>query len=212
MISAWSGSGEENCAWLTYSANYLMRTGNVRWATDILKNRIASAPAMRARRDLEALAFVLLTHRHADHLTLGLLRELRDFQIRWVIPEAILPAILSGTGLPYSHVIVPKLLERMELNGLRVIPFKGLHDEIPAMGYLVEFMRKRWLFPGDIRKYGSTQLPFLKSVDGYSLTFLLFPMCYVMKVKRHDNLSVDETNTVTRALDIYINSPILMYR
>ncbi len=48
---------------------------------------------MDVARDLKDLDFVLLTHRHKDHLDLGLLRALRHLPIRWVVPEAILPLV-----------------------------------------------------------------------------------------------------------------------
>ena len=41
-------------------------------------------------QDLKALSFVLLTHQHADHLDLDLIRELKHLPIIWVIPESIL--------------------------------------------------------------------------------------------------------------------------
>jgi len=80
MIAEWRLPGGEDRAWLMYSANYLLRIGDVRCAIDPLrlKNRLPQAPEMDIASDLQALSFGLLTHRHADHLDLGLLYRLRD--------------------------------------------------------------------------------------------------------------------------------------
>src|SRR5512140_3163064 len=66
MIREWKSPGPENRAWLMYSANYLFRTGDIRWAIDplTLNHRLPSAPEVNASQDLQTLSFVLLTHRH----------------------------------------------------------------------------------------------------------------------------------------------------
>jgi L-ascorbate metabolism protein UlaG (beta-lactamase superfamily) len=129
---------------------------------------------------LQALSFVLLTHRHKDHLDLGLIRELRDLPIRWVVPEDLLPLIETQSELPLQRVIVPEHGKAFELEGLRITPFDGLHWEpagtlredgqaalrgVPATGYLVECGSKRWLFPGDTRRYEAQRLPSFGPVD-----------------------------------------------
>ena len=65
---------------------------------------------MAVSHDLKDLDFVLLTHRHGDHLDLGLLRALRHLPIWWVVPEAILPLVLKQAGLPAKQILVPKPL------------------------------------------------------------------------------------------------------
>jgi L-ascorbate metabolism protein UlaG (beta-lactamase superfamily) len=161
-----------------YSANYLFRTQGVRWAMDPLRlnHRLSQAPAMDVARDLQDLDFVLLTHHHDDHLDLGLLRMLRHLPIWWVVPEAILPLVQKEAGLPAERILVPKPLQPIELFGFRITPFDGLHWEdapdypdgrrgVPATGYLVELGEKRWLFPGDTRRYDPTGLPTFGPVD-----------------------------------------------
>ena len=166
IIAEWNSPGPEDRVWLMYSANYLFRTQGVRWAMDPLElnSRLPQAPAMDILRDLRGLDFVLLTHRHKDHLDLGLLRALRHLPIWWVIPEAIFPLVRKEAGLPDKQVLVPKPMQPIDLHGLRVTAFDGLHWQddpdypdgrrgVPATGYLVEFGGKRWLFPGDTRIY-----------------------------------------------------------
>ncbi len=176
IIAEWHSPGPEDRAWLMYSANYLFRTGNVRWAIDplTLNWRVGEAPIPDAARDLSNLSFVLLTHRHADHLDLNLLSALRGLPIVWVVPEFILPTVIRRSGLQRENIIVPVHLEPIELNGINILPFDGLHWEttpdgrrkgVPSLGYLIEYKGKHCLFPGDTRTYDASQLPGSARVD-----------------------------------------------
>ncbi|HLO13943.1 MAG TPA: MBL fold metallo-hydrolase [Anaerolineales bacterium] len=176
IIMEWTSAGAPDCAWLAYSANYLFRTNNVRWAIDplTLNWRLKEAPKVDAASDLKDLSFVLLTHRHADHLDLDLLSALRHLPITWVVPDSIRTTVIAQAGLPREQIIAPRHLEPIELNGIRILPFKGLHWErtpdkrrrgVPAIGYLIELNGKRWLFPGDTRTYNAFQLPDFGHVD-----------------------------------------------
>jgi hypothetical protein len=178
LISEWKSPGSDNRAWLMYSANYLIRTGEVRSAIDPLrlKNRLPSAPEMDISYDLKDLEIVLLTHSHKDHLDLELIHNLRKLPILWVLPIHLLD-LETETGLSRAKVIVPKPLEPFEFKGIKITPFDGLHWEsdpekpggyrgVPATSYLVEFDGKRWLFSGDIRTYDSSLLPSFGNVDG----------------------------------------------
>ena len=176
MIAEWNSPGPEDRAWLMYSANYLFRTNHVRWAIDPLTLNwiLKTAPRVNSARDLSGLSLVLLTHGHRDHLDLELLSELRHLPITWVVPEFLRSKVLEQSGLPEEKILVPSPLAPMELNGVRILPFDGLHWEngpdgkcrgVPAMGYLIECKGKRWLFPGDTRSYDSSQLPRFGNVD-----------------------------------------------
>jgi L-ascorbate metabolism protein UlaG (beta-lactamase superfamily) len=178
IIAEWNLPGAIDRAWLVYSANYLFHTQGVRWAIDplALHCRLPQAPVMDVARDLKGLDFVILTHGHKDHLDPGLLNDLRHLPIKWVVPEAILPMVQEQVRLPVKQILVPKPLQPVELCGLRITPFDGLHWEaapdhpygrrgVPATGYLVELGGKRWLFPGDTRTYDPARLPDLGPVD-----------------------------------------------
>lgn len=199
MIAEWNQPGPDDRAWLMYSANYLFRTGNVRWAMDPLRliHRLPQAADVNAAQDLEALSFVLLTHQHADHLDLGLIRALRHLPIIWVIPKPVLALIRDQIDLPQKNVIVPEELEPIEIQGIKITPFTGLHWEklerpdsqypnslrgVPATGYLVEFQNKRWLFPGDTRTYDVSQLPSFGPVDGLFAHLWLGRGCAMLDV------------------------------
>lgn len=176
MIAEWNSPDPVDRVWLTYSANYLFRTNNIRWAIDplTLKWRIREAPKVNIVRDLCNLSFVLLTHEHKDHLDLDLLASLGDTPITWVVPQFLLSKVMKKVNLPREKIIVPSPLEPLELYGIRILPFDGLHWEktsdgslkgVPAMGYLIEYNDRRWLFPGDTRTYNAKQLPNMDYAD-----------------------------------------------
>jgi L-ascorbate metabolism protein UlaG (beta-lactamase superfamily) len=175
MINDWSQPGAQDRAWLMYSANYLFRTNNIRWSIDPvrLEHRLAGAPAVDYVGGLGNLSFVLLTHRHGDHLDLDLIRSLKDLPITWVVPEALLALVQRDVNLSMSQIVVPMALRPVEIQGIRITAFEGMHWEkrsgeptardrgVPAMGYLVEQGKRRWLFPGDTRTYDARLLPAL---------------------------------------------------
>ncbi len=180
IIAEWRQPGAEDRAWLMYSANYLFRTQNERWAIDPvrLEYRLAGAPSVDHSTDLAELSFVLLTHEHKDHLDIELIRSLRHLPVTWIVPEAMLSQVRNHAGLRDQQVVIPKPLQPIEIKGIRITPFDGMHWEkpargdpgqprgVPATGYLVEFAGKRWLFPGDTRTYDASYLPALGNVDG----------------------------------------------
>ena len=177
MISKWTRPDNNDRAWLLYSANYLFCTSGVRWVVDplTLRQRIPSAPDVDVS-PLAALDYVVLTHCHADHLDLRLLRRMLAFPARWIVPEFMLDLLLP-LNPPPEKLIIPQALMPLHLGKLTLIPFDGLHWEpdpsfpdgrrgVNAMGYLAEFNGKRWLLPGDVRRYDPVRLPALGSLDG----------------------------------------------
>ncbi len=178
IIQDWSSQTPEDAAWLIYSANYLLRTGGIRWAIDpvFMNWRVPETPPGDHASFAEKLEFVLLTHNHADHLDLDLLRTLRNHPITWVVPEAMEAVVVGKGGISKDRIIYPVPMKTMVINGIRVTPFESLHWEppppgkiephgVPEIGYLIEFKGKRWLFPGDIRDYRAKLLPKFGEID-----------------------------------------------
>lgn len=176
ITTDWKSPAPEDRGWLVYSANYLFRTGGVRWAIDplTLSWRLKNLAAAADPSVLGDASFILLTHSHADHLDLDLISALRHSPIRWVVPAGILERVAGHAGIPRERIIVPEALQPLELGGLRIIPFEGSHWEItaaggvkglPSMGYAVELHGRRWLFPGDTRTYATAQFPNFGPVD-----------------------------------------------
>jgi hypothetical protein len=179
MSAEWASPDPGDRGWLMYSANYFFHTAGVRWALDpmTLHWRVPEAPVVHISHVFDRLVFVLLTHRHADHLDFDLLRSLRHLPILWVIPEFMLNDVQVEAALPTNQIIVPRPLQPIDLCGIQILPFDGLHWEespedqrktrgVPAMGYGVAFNGKRWLFPGDTRNYCPDRLPWHGRVDG----------------------------------------------
>lgn len=171
MISEWKSS-QKDCFWLPYSANYLLNTAGVRWAIDpySLFTRVGGGEQPAFYDDLNPLQLVVLTHSHSDHLDLNLISALKNFPIRWIIPEFMLAKIKAVVDLPSERIVVPQSGNALRIDNLTLTSFEGLHvhgeNGVPAMGYLAEFSDKRWLFPGDTRTYDFSKLPDFGELDG----------------------------------------------
>ncbi len=172
---------DSDSLWLTYSANYLLRTGGVRWAVDpmTVHGRFHGRDSghqeeisVEEIRRLEPLCFVLLTHNHVDHLDISLARALRDFPIKWVMPADMEKILKEKAGLKDESIIIPVYEKTFEINGLKITAFEGLHRRvepfkahIPSNVYLVEAAGKSYLFPGDVRTYDADFIPLSGPVD-----------------------------------------------
>ena len=172
IINEWKQNSGADCAWLTYSANYLFRTAGVRWALDpfSLFTRVGGGPQPDFAADLAGLQLVVLTHAHNDHLDLNLVTAIRELPLTWVIPEFMLPGVMQAADLPRERILIPEPGKPIQVGGLTLTPFTALHFRgtrgVPEMGYLAEFSGKRWLFPGDTRSYTADRLPDFGKLDG----------------------------------------------
>ncbi len=184
ITAEWQADGTDDRAWLVYSANYLLRTQNIRWAIDplTLRWRVPEAEPVPVLLSLAPLSFIVLTHRHADHLDMGLIRCLNPLPILWIVPESLRPRLIAEAGLRRQLVEVARPGVLLEIGPVRITPFDGLHDDmpdrsmdggapsrhrrVPSLGLVAEFASKRWLFPGDTRTFAAHRLPRLCPVDG----------------------------------------------
>jgi L-ascorbate metabolism protein UlaG (beta-lactamase superfamily) len=188
IISAWRAPAPGNKGWLTFSANYLFQTGGrekaggILWALDplTLPHRLGSPDVPDLSADLDGLRVVLLSHAHRDHYDPRVIQALKDLPIPWIVPPALLSRV-TRDGLPTSRIVEASDLVPIQVEGLTITPFEGLHWEevppqhrekypsgrrgLPAKGYLVEQEGRRWLFPGDTRLYRASQLPRFGPVD-----------------------------------------------
>lgn len=174
IVSEWSHAHYGDHMWLTYSANYLLRTAGIRWALDpfSLTTRVHYHSHPIFLRDLYSIQLIVLSHFHNDHLDPNLLLALSDLPITWVIPEFMLDSVQSIVKLNPSRLILPYPGIPITHGNLVLTPFNALHFNlkchhgVPEMGYLAEFNGKRWLFPGDTRNYDPVALPNFGKVDG----------------------------------------------
>jgi hypothetical protein len=178
MMRDWRAAGPD-AVWLTYAANYLLRTAGTRWMIDPARlNNLVPEAAPVPLDDLAALDFVFLTHGHSDHIDAALLRELaRLGHLQWVVPRHML-TVAERQGIPVSRIIVPEPLQPLTIGNVTLTTFEGLHWEYPdrwgvgkpvagidAAGLLVEWPGHRVLFPGDTRTYDVAALPNLSPID-----------------------------------------------
>lgn len=182
----WRADDPQDALWLTFSANYLLRTAGVRWALDpfSLLTRTGGADQPEFARDLASLQLVALTHAHADHFDANLLAAIADLPICWLIPGFMLERVLQIADIPAERILIPQIGESLRFGALTLTPFEGLHIHaeggLPEMGYLAEFSGKRWLFPGDTRVYDAQRLPGFGSLDGVLAHLWLGKACALM--------------------------------
>jgi len=171
LVRDWA-SDQGDKLWLTYAANYLLNTDGVKWAIDpySLFTRIGGGAQPDFAKDLQYLQLIILTHVHADHLDLNLISALSQLPVQWVIPEFMVEKIMHAANLSAEKIIIPRAHLPLRIANLTITPFDGLHmhgeSGVPAMGYLAEFSQKRWLFPGDTRRYDFSLLPDFGELDG----------------------------------------------
>jgi hypothetical protein len=172
MIAEWKSTTAGDYAWLTYSANYLLHTAGVRWALDpfALSTRLRGMTLPDYASDLDRLQLIVLSHEHNDHLDLDLISAIKELTLSWVIPDFMLDQVMKTAAIPSGRIIIPKPGSRINVNGLVLTPFEGLHFHdhggVPEMGYLAEFSGYRWLFPGDTRLYDASRIPEFGRLDG----------------------------------------------
>jgi hypothetical protein len=175
MLESWARPSVGCRVSLMHAANYLFATRGVRWAVDPLlpDSILPDFPERPQPVRLDGLSFVLLTHAHSDHLDHALLADLRDRAVRFVIPEHMREEVIESAGLRDGQVIIARPAQRLELHGIGILPFAGLHwrDDpdarrgTDATGYLVEVGGRRWLFPGDVRDYDAGAVARFAPVD-----------------------------------------------
>ncbi len=172
LTSEWRNWDGPDSIWLTYSANYLLHTGGLKWAIDPfhLSSRLDGMEPPDYASDLRGISGIVFTHIHADHVDWQLIQSLSKLKIKWVIPDQMLDLILSEIELPPENIIVPINNIPIEIGPVTLLPFDGLHfrgqNGVPETGYLVEFNQKRWLFPGDTRKFDARRLPVISDISG----------------------------------------------
>jgi hypothetical protein len=168
---------------LIYAANYLFRWGGVLWAVDpiTISARTPAKDPVHPERDFDTADFIVLTHRHADHLDKKLLKSIAHLNIPWIIPEFLLCELDEMIDTLKGPIIIPKADEQIHLSGISILPIIGSHWEneegqtetdlkhgVPSFSYLFSANHKRWFLPGDTRTYDIKNLPDTGKLDGLS--------------------------------------------
>jgi hypothetical protein len=142
--------------------------------------RLTGALPLHPRQDFAKLDFLILTHKHSDHINWPFLKSIAPPSIPWVVPEFLVAECSAQTGLPRQQIF-PAIPGRcIEIAGIRINPLAGCHWEyapgasrsappikgLPSAAYLLEFHGKRWYFPGDVRSYDIAFAPSPEKLDG----------------------------------------------
>ncbi len=177
ILDGWRNPPAPMMMWLTYHAHYLFSTHGLGWAVDpALPASLIKGLAEHdlATDELAKLSFVLLTHAHSDHLDIPLLKLLRDFRVRFIVPDHMLAMIGEQLGPADEQMIVARPEELIKLDNINIFPLPGLHWAVEAdgklrgcdcTGYLVETGGRRWLFPGDVRDFSDGKMARIGPVD-----------------------------------------------
>ncbi len=156
------------------SSSYLFSTGDLFWAVDPVY-AIDPCPAEESEAvaaGLQDFAFIVVTHCHADHLNVPLLRRLRsNGRTRLVIPASIADQFLPLTGGAATDVTVLEVGQSACLSGVTLTCHPGYHDEPGTAGYpsgsfLVSLPDGiNLFFPGDVRDYARRLPATLPPID-----------------------------------------------
>ncbi len=181
VITEWQQDGPD-ALWLLYSANYIFRVGEVRWAVDpiTLPARLSGTLPLRLQQDFSKLDFLILTHKHSDHLNWNFLKGLAALPSQWIVPEFLVEDCVEKTSVSQNQIIPAIINQWIEMKGVRILPMEGSHWEyaqaadgrktlvkgLSSVCYLFEFHGRRWFFPGDVRSFDVTKIPHLGAFDG----------------------------------------------
>ena len=145
---------------------WFFRTASIPWAMD---------PAYRppegdGREVYERIAevfppldFLILTHRHRDHLDPTLLALAAERGVEIVLPAEILPGVLEKCpNVPESAFTPLEYGSCLTRGKLEISVFPGFHSDarrtVPCGMFRVKMPGRSLLFPGDVRDY-SRPLP-----------------------------------------------------
>ncbi len=172
LIEDWQSDQVEDAAWLTYSANYLLRTAGYRWALDpfSLFTRIGGETQSNFSQDLSPVKMIAFSHAHRDHVDHNIIAALKGKPILWVIPSFMLHEIASIANLPQDAIIIAQPGKPIVFDNLTLTPFESRHFHadggVQELGYIAQFSKKCWVFPGDVRTFDPVQIPCSCAVDG----------------------------------------------
>ena len=158
--------------WLAGPTSYLFSLAGQKFAVD---------PQIRRQTDLErvqdtlaadtaSLSFVLITHPHADHMCLPLMKLLRDTPIRWYIPADIPDEMLRPADLHPETVLRVRHGDVIREGDLAIHVFNSCHvrpgkKPYPQCGYAICSPAGNILMPVDVRDYSFRDYPDFGEVD-----------------------------------------------
>ena len=142
---------------------WLFRTAGVPWAMDLAyrpPEGDGKAVYDRIAEVFPPLDFLILTHRHRDHLDPRFLALAAARGIGIVLPAEILPTVREKCpDLPESAFTTLEYGASLTRGKLEISVFPGFHSDarrtVPCGMFRIAMPGRIWLFPGDVRDYGN---------------------------------------------------------
>ncbi len=160
---------------LTQCASYLFCTNGLSWAMDLsflnVMWKLTRTPYYVANL-LKDLRLIVVTHQHSDHFEKKTVRALSEIKsLYWVIPDFLVERALEY-GINRDNMLVAKEGKYIQFENLNILPFSGRHyrrgtkSGVKCMGYHISAKGSpSMVFPGDVRDYGTYDLPALPNAD-----------------------------------------------
>ncbi len=146
---------------LVHSSSYLVKANKTSFSVDFaLRTAGMLTDSYKELKDLLSdIKFMLITHEHIDHFDYEVVKQLRDTDIKWVIPDFLTETALKY-GIKNENLITATANEKIEICGFEIMPFEGKHfrktngQGIRALGYFVRAKKSpSMLFLSDVRDY-----------------------------------------------------------
>lgn len=162
----------QNRIWLAGPTSYLFSLDGQKFAVDLQIRREKDLRRIAAslHADTAPISFILITHPHADHMCLPLMKLLRDTPIRWYIPADIPDSMFweaelraeNVTRVHHGDVIREGDVTIQVFNSCHVRPGKAPY---PQCGYKIVSPSGSVLMPVDVRNYQFRDYPDFGRVD-----------------------------------------------
>jgi hypothetical protein len=224
MISEWNSDNTEDAFWLMFSACYLFKTNNVRWALDpvSLLHRLSKTHTTNFIDDFNDLSFALISHLDADHFDRILINNLSNSNTKWIVPAAIAETFIEKTTLKPEKLVVVHPGEIIEIDGIAIRTYDGFHDTdsaaIASAAFYIDTGVHKMFFPGDTRRYEKSKLPEIPSLNyffahmwlGYEAALdhkhdLLVPFCDFCSAMKPETIIIAHLFEVARTNNSYWN-------
>lgn len=169
IFTEYRNTNNEDCLWLAGPSSYVFSLCKTRFAVDLQIRRKCDFEALRPTlsSELSDLSFVLITHQHDDHMCIPLMRELKDTDIKWYIPEGVSEDLISASEIKKENIIKVRSGDVFTVGDITVRAFFTPHvySGIVEIGYELSTPHGKILMPADIRDYGYNGYPDFGEVD-----------------------------------------------
>lgn len=166
----WEKDVAEIRGWLTYSANYIFKSGKLAWGVDPFMpyTLLGAEYPGEIPNPLHELDMILLTHEHSDHWDEKLYRALAGRPRVWLVPKHLARS-LEQAGVPAEQIKILLPGESWNQNEFQAIAHEGCHKEgafgPESLSWEIKTRNQRLMFFGDVRNYDASFYPCVQDVD-----------------------------------------------